>query len=102
MAIEIERNEKQMEHIVYQLSEVTESLLLGALIAKNERPDDPHARLVFEAMQHHTVIPKLKSFGEDGLLSLASLALPIPEFTCIERFVKKLTVLPDDVFMYEV
>jgi len=102
MAIEIERNERQMEHIVYQLSEVAESLLLGALIAKNEQPDDSHASLVFEAMQHHAVIPKLKSFGEDGLLSLASLILPIPEFTSIERFVKKLSVLPDDVFIYEV
>ena len=101
MAIEIERSERQQEHIVYQLSEVAESLLFGAVIAKNEPPEDEQALVVYNAMKHHPVIEKLKSFGEDGLLSLASMVLPVSEFTSIERFVEKLLVLPDDVFMYE-
>lgn len=101
MAIEIERSEKQQEHIVYQLSGVAESLLFGAIIAKNEPPEDQHALAVYNALKHHTVIPKLKKFGEDGLLSLASMVLPIPEFTSIERFVEKLLELPNDVFMHE-
>lgn len=102
MAIEIERNEKQMEHIVYQLSEVAESLLLGALIAKNEPPEDTHALQVYDVLKYHPVIEKLKSFGEDGLLSLASIVLPVAEFEDIERFVEKLRELPHDVFVYEV
>ncbi len=101
MAIEIERNEKQTEHIVYQLSEVAESLLLGAVIAKNEPPEDAHAFNVYDSLKHHTVIEKLKYFGEDGLLSLASIILPVAEFTSIERFVEKLRKLPHDKFMYE-
>ena len=101
MAIEIERSEKQQEHIVYQLSEVAESLLFGAIITKNEPPEDQHALDVYNVLKHHKVIPKLKKFGEDGLLSLASMVLPIPEFTSIERFVEKLLVLPNDVFMHE-
>ena len=102
MPIEIERNEKQLEHIVYQLSPVAESLLLGAAIAKNDVPGNPHAKNVYEALIEHPVIAKLKSFGEDGLLSLASMILPVAEFTSIERFVEKLRILPHDEFMYEV
>lgn len=102
MGIEIERSERFQEHIVYQLSEVAESLLLGAMIAKNEPPEDVHTIAVYNALKHHKVIPKLKKFGEDGLLSLASILLPVAEFTSMERFVEKLLVLPDDVFMYEV
>lgn len=102
MAIEIERNEKQMEHIVYQLSPVAESLLLGAVIAKNEIPENEHAKKVYEALNNHSVISRLKSFGEDGLLSLASMILPVAEFTNVERFAEKLRLLPDDEFMYEV
>ena len=102
MAIEIERNEKQMEHIVYQLSPVAESLLLGAVIAKNEIPENEHIKNVYHALNTHPVIARLKSFGEDGLLSLASMILPVSEFTNIEHFVEKLRTIPDDEFMYEV
>ena len=102
MPIEIERNEKQMEHIVYQLSPVAECLLLGAAIAKNDLLENQHAKNIYEAVIDHPVILKLKSFGEDGLLSLASMILPVAEFTNIKLFVEKLKELPHDEFMYEV
>ena len=101
MGIEIERSERQQEHIVYQLSEVVETIMLAAAISRNEKPENSHhAVQVYMELQAHPAIKKLHSFGESGLFALVNLLLPVPEFLSVERFVEKLAMLSREELLY--